>query len=117
MFQDEASGKQIVEFVGLRAKLYSHKILDGSEDKKCKGVTKNVTKRSIQFDDYRECLFSRKEQHRKMNVVGSHCHEIYTEEINKIALSSDDDKRVILCLTEYTLRLTDIQTSKIVIKK
>ena len=53
MFKDEAGGKQIVEFVGLRAKLYSFKLLDGSEDKKCKGVTKNVTKRSIQFDDYR----------------------------------------------------------------
>ena len=71
-------------------------MLDGSEDKNCKGVTKNVTKRSIQFDDYREYLFSRKEQHRKMNVIGSHCHEIYIEEINKIFLSSDDDKRVIM---------------------
>ena len=96
MFKDEADGKQIVEFVGLRAKLYSYKMLDGSEDKKCKGVTKNVTKRSIQFDDNRECLFSRKEQHRKMNVIRSYCHEIYTEEINKISLSSDDDKRVIM---------------------
>ena len=96
MFKDEACGKQIVEFVGLRAKLYSYKMLDGSEDKKCKGVTKNVTKRSIQFDDYRECSFSRKKQHRKMIVIRSHCHEIYTEEINKIALSSDDDKRVIM---------------------
>ena len=64
--------------------------------KKCKGVTKNVAKRSIQFDDYRVCLFSRKEQNRKMNVIRSHRHEIYTEEINKIALSSDDDKRVIM---------------------
>ena len=35
--------KQIVEFVVLRAKLYSDKMLDGSEDEKCKGVTKNVT--------------------------------------------------------------------------
>ena len=35
MFKDEAGGKQIVEFVGLRAKLYSYKMLDGSEDKKC----------------------------------------------------------------------------------
>ena len=52
MLKDEAGGKQIVEFVGLRAKLYSYKMLDGSEDKKCKGVTKNVTKISIQFDDY-----------------------------------------------------------------
>ena len=34
MFKDGAGGKQIVEFVGLRAKLYSDKMLDGSEDKK-----------------------------------------------------------------------------------
>ena len=59
-------------------------------------MTKNVTKRSIQFDDYRECLFSMKEQHQKINVIRSHCHEIYTEEISKIVLSFDDDKRVIM---------------------
>ena len=76
---------------------------DGSENKKCKGVTTNVTKRSIQFDDYRECLFSGKEQHRKINVIRSHCHEIYTEEINKIALSSDDDKRVNMADGIHTL--------------
>ena len=64
--------------------------------KKCKEVTKNVTKRSIQFDDYRECLISRKDQHKKMNIIRSNCYEIYTEEINKIGLSSDDDKRVIM---------------------
>ena len=71
-------------------------MIDGSDDKKFQGVTKNVTKMNIQFDDCRECLFSRKKQHRKLNVIRSHCHEIYTEEINKIALSSDDDKRVIM---------------------
>ena len=59
-------------------------------------MTRNVTKRSIKFDNYRECLLSRKEQRRKMNVIRSHCHEIYTEEINKIVLSSDDEKRVIM---------------------
>ena len=37
MFKDEAGRKQIVKFVGLRAKLYSYKMLDGFEDKKCKG--------------------------------------------------------------------------------
>ena len=103
LFKDEAGGKHVVELVGLRAKLYSYKVLDGSEDKKCKGLSNNVTKRSAQFDDYRECLFSRKEQHRKMNVIPSHCHQIYTEEINKIALSSDDDKRVILADGIHTL--------------
>ena len=103
MFKDETCEKQIVDFVCLKAKLYSYKMLDGSEDKKCKGVTKNVTKRSIQFDDYREWLFSRKEQHWKMNVIRSQCHEIYTEETNKIALSSDDDKRVIMANGIHTL--------------
>ena len=47
MFMDEAGGKKTVEFVGLRGKVYSYKILDGSVDKQCKGVTKNVTKRRI----------------------------------------------------------------------
>ena len=37
MFKDEADGKQIVEFVGMRAKLYSYKMLNGSEDTKCRG--------------------------------------------------------------------------------
>ena len=45
MFKDEPGGKKIVEFVGFRAKLYSYKMHVGSEDKKCKRVTKNVTKR------------------------------------------------------------------------
>jgi len=31
-----------------------------------------------------------------MNVIRSHLHEVYTEEVNKVALSADDDKRVIL---------------------
>ena len=88
---------------------------DVSKNKKCKGVTKNVTKMSIQFDDYRECLFSRKEQHRKMNVIRSHCHKIYTEENNKIAFSSDDDKRVIMADGIHTLAygLTKLKTCQL----
>ena len=80
-------------------------------------MTKNVTKRSIQFDDYREYLFSRKEQHRKMNVIRSHCHEIYTEEINKIALSSDDDKRVIMADGILTLAYGHTKRKKLQLKK
>ena len=117
MFKDEAGGQQIVEFVGLRAKLYSYKMLDGSVDKKFNSVTKNVTKRRIQFDDYRECLFSRKAQHRQMIVIRSHCHQIYTEEMNEIALSSDDDKRVIVADGIHTLAYGHTNLKKIVIKK
>jgi len=112
MFKDEACGKQIKEFVGLRAKLYSYKMAD-EEHKKCKGVKKKVVEQSITHDDYKNCLFSGQDQSRKMNVFRSHLHDIYTEEINKVALSAEDDKRVImddgvhtLAYGHYSLRTT-----------
>ena len=96
MFKDEAAGEVIDEFVGLRAKLYSYKMLKGEESKKCKGVKKSVVKKSIAHEDYKKCLFTGKEQLRRMNVIRSHRHEVYTEEVNKVALSPSDDKRHIL---------------------
>ena len=95
MFKDEASGKQIAEFVGLRAKLYSYRVEDSYEEKKCKGVKKAVIKKTITFNDYKDCLFDNKPSMRKMNVIRSHLHAVYTETVNKIALSPFDDKRLI----------------------
>ena len=95
MFKDEASGKQIAEFVGLRAKLYSYIVEESYEEKKCKGVKKAVIKKTITFNDYKNCLFDNKPAMRKMNVIRSHLHTMYTETVNKIALSPFDDKRLI----------------------
>ena len=95
MFKDEVGGKQIEEFVGLRSKLYSYKMA-GVDYKKCKGVKKSTVKKTITHGDYKDCLFTKSEQMRKMNVIRSHQHDIYTEEVNKVALSADDDKRVIM---------------------
>ena len=93
--KDECDGKQISEFVGLRAKMYSYR-LDETEVKKAKGVKKNVIKKDISFDDYYKCLIERVNPiYRKMNLIRSHKHEIYSETVNKVALSADDDKRVI----------------------
>ena len=105
MFKDEAGGEVIDEFVGLRAKLYSYKMQEGEESKKCKGVKKSVVKKSITHEDYKQCLFTGKEQLRKMNVIRSHMHEIYTEEVNKVALCSSDDKRHIPEDQVHTLAL------------
>ena len=105
MFKDEAGGKVIEEFVGLRAKLYSYKMLESKEDKKCKGVKKSVVKENIAQKAYKNCLFMGKEQLRKMNVIRSHGHEVYTEEVNKIALCPNDDKRHILEGGVHTLAL------------
>ena len=101
MFKDETGGKIIERFVGLRAKLYSFKILnnekiEGLITKKCKGVKKGTVEKSITDNDYEQCLFTEKKQLRSMNVIRSYKHEIYTEAVNKVALSPDDDKRYIL---------------------
>ena len=55
-----------------------------------------MVKKSITHKDYKNCLFTGKEQLRKINVIRSHKHDVYTEEVNKVALSSNDDKRYIL---------------------
>ena len=96
MMKDEAAGQEIAEYVGLRSKLYSYIMDDGDEEvKRCKGVKKSVVEKTISHQDYKNCLFEGKKEMRKMNVIRSHKHQIYTETVNKIALSSDDDKRVV----------------------
>ena len=96
MFKDEEAGDNIGEFVGLRAKLYSYKMEEGKENKRCKGIKKNVVEKSITHEDYKTCLQTGKEQLRRQNIIRSYEHVLYTEEVNKIALSATDDKRYLL---------------------
>ena len=77
--------------------MYSYKMFeDRKEENKCKGIKKIVIEKTITHDDYRKCLFTKKILLRKMNIIRSYHHDVYTEEINKVALSADDDKRVIM---------------------
>ena len=62
---------------------------------KCKGIKKQVVESSIRHEHYKTCLTTGKEQLRKQNILRSYNHEVYTEEVNKIALSALDDKRYI----------------------
>ena len=103
MMKDEVAGKIIKEFVGLRAKLYSFIMDDGGEIKKCKGIKKQVVESSIRHEHYKTCLLTGKELLRKHNILRSYNHEVYTEEINKVALSALDDKRYILKDGMHTL--------------
>ena len=105
MFKDEVSGKQITHFVGWRPKLYSFKIEEESEVRKCKGIKKNVIKKKLDFDDYVKCLFSGEKKLRSMKIIRSEKHDIYSKEVNKIALSNEDDKRHVLKDKIYTLAL------------
>ena len=53
LMKGELVGKIMTNFVALRPKLYSYKKLDGSEDKKCKGIKKCVVKKTLTFEDIR----------------------------------------------------------------
>ena len=104
-FKDEVAGQQITHFVGLRPKLYSFKVEDSGLTKKCTGVKKNVVKKNIKFEDYVHCLFSGEKQVRSMKIIRSENHNIYSKEVNKIALSNEDDKRTVLEDKVHTLAL------------
>ena len=75
VFKDECVGEIMHEFVGLRSKLYSYKMYEGNETKKCKGVKSSVVKKVITFKDYKDCLFGKLtdgKQMRTMNIIRSH---------------------------------------------
>ena len=114
----------MTKFVDLTAKTHSYVIDDSSEDKKAKGTKKCVIKRKLKFENYKhrfevtqlenkikyleENKIDRnniKENHKefiKNNIsilkilqrFKSERHNVFTEEINKTALSSNDDKRM-----------------------
>ena len=94
LFKDELGGKVITEFIALRAKVYAYLKEDGSEHKKAKGTKKCMIKREIMFENFRESLFEGKIISKSQQRFRSDNHNVYTEEINKIGLSSNDDKRL-----------------------
>ena len=67
--KDELGGKIMTEFVALRSKQYSYKKLDGSEDKKCKGIKKCVFKKTLTFEDYKNCLFNDSTEYRSQLML------------------------------------------------
>ena len=67
---------------------------DGSNKKKAKGTKKCVIKRELVFENYKDCLFSEKTIFKKQQRFKSYYHDVFTEKINKVALSSNDNKRI-----------------------
>ena len=94
LFKDELGGKIMTEFCALRAKAYAYKLDDDTEMKKAKGTKKCIVKREITFKNYADALFNDEVIIRSQQRFRSDHHRVYTEEVNKIALSSNDDKRI-----------------------
>ena len=94
-FKNEASGVPIIEFVGLRSKMYSYMKDNDKDVKTAKGIKKNVIKKDIKHEDYKNVLFNNKQIHHKMKTIRSEKHQLGSFELNKISLSCFDDKRFI----------------------
>ena len=94
LMKDELGGTIMTEFVALRPKLYSYRQLDGVEDKKCKGIKKCVIKKTLTFEDYKNCLLNPTDVYRSQLMFRSSKHEVHMIEVNKVTLNRDDDKRI-----------------------
>ena len=67
---------------------------DDTEHKKAKGTKKCIIKQRLMFENYKDSLFNDKTILRSQLKFKNDLHNVYTEEVNKIALSSNDDKRL-----------------------
>ena len=94
LFKDELGGKIITKFVALGPKAYSYLDDDGNDHKKTKGTKKCVIKQKLMFQNFKDCLFNNKNVYRSQQRFKSYNHDVYTEEVNKIALSTNDDTRL-----------------------
>ena len=94
-FKDGLGGKIMSKFCVLRAKTYSF-LIDGFTDedyvkngivnKKAKGTKKCVVKHTITFNNYVQALFNDNTILRTQYTFRSDHHEVYTQNINKIAI-------------------------------
>ena len=100
LMKDELGGRIMTEFVALRPKTYAYQIDDYNDDdddnklKKAKGTKKCVIKRELQCNNYKDSLLNNKVLLKSQQRFKSEKHDVYTENLNKIALSSNDDKRL-----------------------
>ena len=95
LMKDELGGEIITEFIALRPKTYSYLTDNDKIDKKAKGTKKCIIKKMIKFDDYKKCLLNDEVVLKSQQRFISNKHDVYTEDVNKIALSNDDDKRIV----------------------
>ncbi|XP_015115958.1 uncharacterized protein LOC107040393 [Diachasma alloeum] len=96
LMNDECGGKIMTDFIGLRAKLYTFKVMgEVKEKKRAKGV-KGSTLRTITFDVYENCHLKQENLVKEQYFIQSKKHNVFTIKQSKLALSSNDDKRILL---------------------
>ena len=94
LMKGELEGKIMKEFCGLRAKTYVFLMDNDTKKKKAKEAKKCVIKRRLMFDNYKDFLFNDKVIRKTQQRFKNDHHEVYTEEVNNMALSSNGDKKL-----------------------
>jgi hypothetical protein len=90
--KDEMNGELILEFVGIRSKMYS--VLTETEaKKKAKGISKHITEKVLKHTDYVQCIQTWKKSVHEMKQIRSKRHQIYTLSLMKTSLNPLDTKR------------------------
>ena len=95
LMKHELGGEIIMEFIALRPKTYSYLADNDKIDKKAKGTKKCIIKKMIKFNDYKKCLLNGEIIFKSQQRFISNKHNVYMEDVNKMALSNDDDKRIV----------------------
>ena len=98
-FTGELDGLYMSEVCASQAKTYAFRHYDDEankikEKKKAKGTKKCVIKNDLKFHDYKDSVLRKKIILRSQQRFKSDHHNVFTEEINKVAISSNDDKRI-----------------------
>ena len=102
-FKDESPDSQILEFIGLRPKMYSFITskddVDGNpmvkEKHRAKGIAA-ATARTLRHQQYLEQLHTPRENILPNMRIGNKLHEIYTIKVDKRGLCAFDDKRFVM---------------------
>ena len=94
-FKDEACGIPIIEFIGLKSKMYFYVKDNEKGGRTAKGIKKNAIKNNIKHKNYKNTLINNKQMHHKKKTIRSQKHQLGSYEINKVLLSCFDDKRYI----------------------
>jgi hypothetical protein len=91
-FKDELGGESMLEFVGLRPKMYSYKTPSASKQT-AKGISRTYVKHHVSHEDYVSCLMDHEVKKGTWSTIRSRKHQITTDKVTKSLLSPYDDKR------------------------
>lgn len=94
--KDELCGVPMKKFIGIRSKVYTYECVNDKRENRAKGVKRYIVD-ELTTDEYEQSLNDHDLRIIKnQNLFRTRLHRIYTENMNKVALNSNDDKRIIL---------------------